>query len=177
MKPEGSSPHSQAHAICPYPELSSIQSTHPHPSSRRSILFSVYQQYRKIGHGQQHLTKYAQSVIRHNITQAPDTALVEACKLMHVYIRIEVSKSGTSSNTLQYPSPPPLRPNYNLSITHAFFTTARQRIHVLTIRAAGPAHHNLVDIRLNFLTLRYITILHRNASISNSSTDWQVDCV
>ena len=37
MEPEGSSPHSQAHATCPYPELS-IQSTHPHPTSRRSIL-------------------------------------------------------------------------------------------------------------------------------------------
>jgi len=38
MKPEGSSPHSQSHATCPYPDLSSIQSTHPHPTFRRSIL-------------------------------------------------------------------------------------------------------------------------------------------
>ena len=40
MEPKGSSPHSQAHATCPYPELapSSIQSTHPHPTSQISIL-------------------------------------------------------------------------------------------------------------------------------------------
>ena len=37
MEPEGSSSHSQAQATCPYPELA-IQSTHPHPTSQRSIL-------------------------------------------------------------------------------------------------------------------------------------------
>ena len=37
METEGSSPHSQAHATCPYPEPApSIP--HPHPTSRRSIL-------------------------------------------------------------------------------------------------------------------------------------------
>ena len=39
MEPEGSSPHSQAHVTCPYPELApSSPHTHPHPTSRRSIL-------------------------------------------------------------------------------------------------------------------------------------------
>ena len=39
MEPEGSSPHTQAQATCPYPELApSSPHTHPHPTSQRSIL-------------------------------------------------------------------------------------------------------------------------------------------
>jgi hypothetical protein len=37
MEPEGSLPYLQAPATCPYPELT-IQSLHPNPTSRRSIL-------------------------------------------------------------------------------------------------------------------------------------------
>ena len=40
MEPEGSSPHSQVPATCPYPWASPIQSIPPHPISGRSILIS-----------------------------------------------------------------------------------------------------------------------------------------
>ena len=38
MEPEGSPPHSQAHATCPYPELAPSSPHTPNPTSGRSIL-------------------------------------------------------------------------------------------------------------------------------------------
>jgi hypothetical protein len=38
MEPEGSSPHSQAHANYPYPEPAQFQSSHAHPTSWRYTL-------------------------------------------------------------------------------------------------------------------------------------------
>jgi hypothetical protein len=41
MEPEGSLPHSQAPATCPYPEPAQ-SSPHAHPTSRRSVLISSH---------------------------------------------------------------------------------------------------------------------------------------